>query len=164
MKKFWLILSALMVICCAGLYAQYSLSPDRMLVIRDFKTGKVYVEHPIKVGDKLFFGWIHSWERIRWHEYYHIEANNTLVLDTICFPAFGAGIPENKGKKTRVENGMIYMDDIGQVFEQFDWINSHLATRDIKINDMLLTSGRLLPEHTRLTLKIEKRGLLNGRK
>lgn len=164
MKKFWLILSVLAVICCAGLYARHSLSPDRMLVISNYETGKIYVEHPIKVGDKLFFGWIHSWERIRWHEYYHIEANNTLVLDTICFPSFGAGIPENKGKKTRVENGMIYMDEIGQVFKQFDWINSHLATREIKINNMLLTSGRLLPEHTRLILKIEQRGFFNGRK
>ena len=88
-------------------------------------------------------------------------ADNTLELDTISFPAFGAGIPENKGKRTVVRNGRIYMEEIGQIFPHFVWINSHLATRDIKVNDVLLTSGRLLPEHTRLVLVIERRGIFD---
>ena len=80
------------------------------------------------------------------------------MLETISFPAFGAGIPADRGKKVRVENGLIYMEEINQEFEQFDWINSHFATRDIKINDKLLTTGNNLPEHTRLILKITKGG------
>lgn len=115
-------------------------------------------------GDRLFFGWIHSLEHIHWHEYFHVADDNSLVLDTISFPAFGAGIPENKGKKTWVdEKGNIYMDEIGQVFPRIDWLNSHYATREIRLNDQLITSGRLLPEHTRLTLIIEKRGYFDGR-
>lgn len=74
------------------------------------------------------------------------------------------GIPENKGKKTWVdEKGNIYMDEIGQVFPRIDWLNSHYATREIRLNDQLITSGRLLPEHTRLTLIIEKGGYFDGR-
>lgn len=119
------------------------------------------MRYPVQTGDKLFFGWIHSLERISWHEYYHINADNTLELDAISFPAFGAGIPENKGKRTRIEKGRIYMEEIGQLFPQFVWINSNMFTREIKINDVLVTSGRILPEHTRLVLVIERRGVFD---
>lgn len=135
---------------------------ERLLRIYDHATGKLIRQEPVKVGDKLFFGWVHSWEKIPWHEYYHIERDNTLVLDTIAYPAFGAGIPENKGKKCYVKDKMIYMDEIGQVFPQFDWINSHFATRDIKLNDELLMTGKDLPEHRRLILRIEERRLWDG--
>ena len=100
---------------------------------------------------------MHSLEKIPWNEYYHIAPDNTLILDTISFQSFGAGIPENKGKTCRVENGLIYMEDIGQEFEEFIWINSHYAVRDIRLNDVLLTSGERLPEHTQLRLIIERR-------
>ncbi|UQT40910.1 DUF1850 domain-containing protein [Acidaminococcus intestini] len=87
--------------------------------------------------------------------------DHSLILDTISFPAFGAGIPENRGKKTWVdEKGNIFMDEIDQSFPRIDWINSHYATRKIKLNDELITSGRLLPEHTRLILVIEERDSL----
>ena len=138
-------------------------SAQTVLRIYDYNTKKIYVEFPAKEGDKLFFGWLHSWERIPWHEYYHIGSNNTLVLDTIAFPAFGAGIPENKGTKVWIDNGMIYMGGINQVFPEFTWLNSHLATKDIKLNDVLITSGRILPEHTRLVLVIEQRRLFDGK-
>lgn len=142
----------------AGLFAWQQLSSRQYLVISDYETKTVYVKAPVKPGDKLFFGWVHSLEKIPWHEYYHITDKNTLILETISFPAFGAGIPANRGKKVRIENGLIYMEEINQEFEQFDWINSHFATRDIKINDKLLTSGNKLPEHTRMVLKITKGG------
>ena len=130
-----------------------------VLRIYDDKSGKIYVEVPAKEGDKLFFGWFHSLEKIPWHEYYHIGPNNLIVLDTISFPAFGAGIPENKGKECYVKDGLIYMDKIGQVFPRFIWINSHFATKEIKLNDIHITSGEELPEHTRLILVIERRGI-----
>ncbi len=130
-----------------------------VLRIYDDKSGKIYVEVPAKEGDKLFFGWFHSLEKIPWNEYYHIGPNNLIVLDTISFPAFGAGIPENKGKECYVKDGLIYMDKIGQVFPRFIWINSHFATKEIKLNDIHITSGEELPEHTRLILVIERRGI-----
>lgn len=150
-------------IVAAGLFGwQHLYSGDKILRIYDYQTGKEYVRYPVRAGDRLFFGWIHSWERISWHEYYHIREDNALELDTISFPAFGAGIPENKGRRVRVEKGRIYMEEIGEVFPRFVWINSHLATREIKVNDVLVTSGRILPEHTRLVLVIERRGLLDA--
>ncbi len=129
-----------------------------VLRIYDYKSGHIYVETPAKEGDKLFFGWLHSLEKIPWQEYYHIDKNNQLVLDTISFTAFGAGIPENKGKRCYIKDGLIYMDEIEQVFPRFTWINSHFATKELRLNDVHLTSGEELPEHTRLNLVIERRG------
>ncbi len=143
----------MLIISVGGYYWQ----TKTVLRIYDYHTGVIYLEVPAKAGDELFFGWMHSLEKIPWNEYYHISEQRTLILDTISFPAFGAGIPENKGKSCRVENGMIYMEEIGQVFSEFSWINSHFATRDIKINGKVVTRGSLLPEHTRLRLVIERR-------
>ena len=158
MKRRSLLLAALIIMLAVGLFARQQLMMERHLKIYDYKTKQVYVETSIKPGDRLFFGWVHSLEKIPWHEYHHVTEDYTLMLDTISFPAFGAGIPENKGKKVRIENGLIFIEDIGQEFRQFDWINSHFATRDIKVNDVLLTTGKDLPEHERLVLKIERGG------
>ena len=147
-----------------GLLAWWHWASQTVMRIKNYDTQHIYVEFPAKAGDRLFFGWIHSLEHIHWHEYFHIAPDHSLILDTISFPAFGAGIPENRGKKTWVdEKGNIFMDEIDQSFPRIDWINSHYATRKIKLNDELITSGRLLPEHTRLILVIEERGFFDGR-
>lgn len=147
----------LAAVVLAGFFIWHSWNSPAVLRISDWKTGQVYVKVPVKAGDTLYFGWMHSLEKIPWNEYYHIAPDHRLVLDRISFPAFGAGIPENKGKVCRIENGMIYMDEIGEKFERLIWLNSHYAVRDIKLNDRLVTRGELLPEHTRLRLEIEWR-------
>jgi len=125
------------------------------LRVYDWKTGELYVEAPAKVGSALFFGWIHSLEKIPWNEYFHVAENLDLVLDVITFPAFGAGIPENKGR-CYVENGLIHMADIGQIFKELVWLNSHTATQEITLDGRHVTKGSELPHHARLRLIIEK--------
>ena len=147
MKKKYLKLFAVFFLVLASLFVFNEFSAQTVLRIYDYQTKEIYVEVPAKEGDKLFFGWIHSWEKIPWHEYYHIDASHDLILDTIAFPAFGAGIPENKGTK----------------FHEFTWINSHFATRDIKLNGQLIARGATLPEHTRVNLAIVKRRYFDGR-
>ena len=132
---------------------------EEALVLRiyDWKTGAIHAEVPAKVGSRLFFGWIHSLEKIPWNEYFHINAENELILDAISFPAFGAGIPENKGRVSYVKDGLIHMEEIGQVFKELHWLNSHTATRDISLDGVLITTGAELPQHTRLRLVIERK-------
>ncbi|CAK7071130.1 MAG: hypothetical protein DELT_01889 [Desulfovibrio sp.] len=145
------------VFLCVVLFAGFS--PARAenslaLRISDWKTGEIYVEKPAKVNAKLFFGWIHSLEKIPWNEYFHIGADRNLILDAITFPAFGAGIPENKGTVCYVKDGLIHMEEIGQVFPELVWLNSHTATRDIMLDGVFVTRGSDLPHHVRLRLAI----------
>ena len=164
MKKKYIKIFAVFFLVLASLFVFNEYSAQTVLRIYDYQTKEIYVEVPAKEGDQLFFGWKHSWEKIPWHEYYHIDANHDLILDTIAFPAFGAGIPENKGTTVWIKDGMIYMGNINQVFHEFTWINSHFATRDIKLNGQLIARGKTLPEHTRVNLAIVKRRFFDGRK
>ena len=141
---------------CAGC-APREASHDAVLRISDWKTGTVYAEAPARPGSHLFFGWIHSLEKIPWNEYFHVAPSLDLVLDAITFPAFGAGIPEDKGRVCYVKDGLIHMEEIDQVFPELVWLNSHTATRDIVLDGVLVTRGSDLPQHARLRLVIEKR-------
>lgn len=131
--------------------------PGLLLRITDWHTNAVYVEAPARVGSQFSFAWIHSLEKIPWHEYYHVNERCRLVLDTITFPAFGAGIPEDKGGTTYIKNGLIHMTNIRQTFPELVWLNSHMATRELILDGMLIARGSTLPEHTRLRLAIVKR-------
>ena len=142
---------------CLCLPAWGHAAEDLVLRVYDWKTGETYLEVPARVNGTLFFGWMHSLEHIPWHEHYHIDENRNLILDSIAFPAFGAGIPESKGTRTYVKDGMIHMENIAQVFPELDWINSHYATRQIMLDGVPVASGAELPEHTRLRLIIERR-------
>jgi hypothetical protein len=135
----------------------YTRSSQSVLRIRDWQNNEILLEVRARPGDRLYFGWIHSFENIPWHEYYYISDNLTLILDTIAFPSFGAGIPENRGQGVRIEGGLIYMYGINDEFEQLLWLNSHEYTQGIKINGGYLTRGNRLPQR-RLTLRIERRG------
>ena len=129
-----------------------------MLVLRVYDRQKeiLYAEAPARVNSRLFFGWMHSLEKIPWNEYYHVDEDHNLVLDSITFPAFGAGIPEDRGRTCHVRDGLIHMEEIDQAFTELAWLNSHTATQDIVLDGMLVTRGRDLPHHARLRLLIER--------
>ena len=156
-RVFRVVVFLTMVLSAAGLQAS-GMEPAPVLRLRvyDWKTGEIHASVPAKAGSVLFFGWIHSLEKIPWNEYYHIGENGELILDAITFPAFGAGIPENKGRVCYVENGLIHMEEIDQAFQELVWLNSHTATQDILLDGELVARGRELPQHTRLRLVIEK--------
>ncbi len=124
--------------------------------IYDWKSGDLITEHRGRTGEELFFGWIHSWEKIPWNEYFRIADDCSLTLEAITFPAFGAGIPENKGTRCYIENGLIHMEGIAQRFEELVWLNSESATQEIKIGGRAFTRGSSLPHHRRLRLVVER--------
>ena len=148
------VLATVLSLAGSRLYA----AEEAVLRIYDGKSGAIHVEVPARIGGRLYFGWIHSLEKIPWNEYFHVDSSYGLILDAITFPAFGAGIPENKGRVCYVKDGLIHMEEIGQVFEELDWLNSHTATRDIMFDDVLVARGVDLPQHARLRLVIEKKG------
>ena len=127
-----------------------------MLRVYDRQEGILYAEAPAGVNSRLFFGWIHSLEKIPWNEYYHVDEQGNLVLDAIVFPAFGAGIPADKGRVCYVRDGLIHMEEIDQMFTELVWLNSHTATQDIVLDGMPVTRGSDLPHHAKIRLLIEK--------
>ena len=107
-------LSALLIsaVLLTGLVV-YGAGP--VLRIRVDATGEVLREVPVTAGDELYVAWLHSQEKIPWHEWYTVEKDGTMTLHTISFPAFGPGIPCDKGVP-RIEGGTIYYEQIGEVF------------------------------------------------
>ena len=151
---------------CAALFfcvsTPASAADERMMLrVYDRHKGTLYAEAPARVNSRLFFGWIHSLEHIPWNEYYHVDEQGALVLDAITFPAFGAGIPADAGRVCYVRDGLIHMEDIGRVFTELVWLNSHTATRDIVLDGAPVTRGSDLPHHAGILLRIEK-GEKNG--
>jgi len=133
----------------------YLWSGQTVLRIRDWESDEVLVELRVRRGDQLGFRWIHSLDQFPWQEYYTISEDLTLMLDAISFPSFGAGVPENRGQRVRIEDGLIYMYDIYDEFPQLLWLNSHEFTDLISLNGDEITRGSELPER-RLILRIER--------
>ena len=48
-----------------GLLAWWHWASQTVMRIKNYDTQHIYVEFPAKAGDRLFFGWIHSLEHIR---------------------------------------------------------------------------------------------------
>ncbi|MDR1659686.1 MAG: DUF1850 domain-containing protein [Desulfovibrio sp.] len=162
-KKTWLLPAGVLFVFLFSALppAPAQAAQEAVLRVYDRQSGALYAKAPARVNSRLFFGWIHSLEKIPWNEYYHVDEEYNLVLDSITFPAFGAGIPEDKGRVCYVRDGLIHMEEIGQTFPELVWLNSRTATRDILLDGRLVTRGSDLPHHARIGLRIEK-GEANG--
>ena len=128
---------------------------SKKLTIQNAETGEMYVSEEVRAGDILEFGWTHSFEHIPWNEYYEILEDGSFVLHTISVAGFGAGIPAEMDVAYRYENGLIYMDGIESCFQQFNWINSQTALREIRLNGELLIRGEDMPHHEKMVLVVK---------
>jgi len=138
-------------------YIGWRLTSDAIvLVIRDSQTDEKILSEQVNIGDALYFGWIHSLEDFLWEEQFYITTNHTLMLYSISFPSFGAGVPEDRGDAIRIEDGLIIMYEINDEFEEINWLNSHHFVQNITINGDIITTGADLPER-QLHMRIEKR-------
>ena len=132
--------------------ALYTGRQKKILVVEELETGKIYAELPVETGEEVSFQWEHSFEHIPWYEYYEIQEDGSFLLNTIAVAGFGAGIP---AEMDCYEDGLIYMDDIGSVFPQFNWINSQTALINIKVGGELLLAGSDMPHHEKMVLRIK---------
>lgn len=138
------------------LLSTFKAGSAKVLRITGQTSGKEYFAAPVKDNDVLTYGWVHSLERIPWTEDYIILGSGRLLLKRITIPAFGAGIPHNKGRVTKTEKGYIIMDEIYEEFERIDWIHSRSALEYIMLNGKTVLRGEDLPHHAPLTLEIVK--------
>lgn len=150
------IMFSLIIFIIAGVFAFFSADQGLVLEVSHQETGEVYASVPVKAGDQVTFEWIHSFEHIPWYEYFRVEGENSLELESIKVAGFGAGIPENKGKVT-VKDGMVVMTEINENFDHMQWLNSITALQFIAVNDKELLKGTDMPHHEPIELRIKRR-------
>ena len=105
---------------------------------------------PVQAGDKLSLEIEHSFEHIPWFEYYTITEDWQFNLDAIAVAGYGAGIPAEMDVPTRVEDGMVWMEEINSVFPQFSWITSDKYMKGLSLNGEEVFDFRSLPDASRI--------------
>ncbi|MFA5698479.1 MAG: DUF1850 domain-containing protein [Sphaerochaeta sp.] len=147
-----LLIGVLLLIMGAG-YLLW-ISEDLAIIIQDQDNGTLLASLPSKVGDTVVFEWIHSYEHIPWIEEYTVTEDHTFRLTTIRVAGYGAGIPNYKGDTT-VEDSMIVMYNIDEIFPSFAWIHSQTALVSITVEGKVLIKGTDLPHHKAVTMYLK---------
>jgi len=105
---------------------------------------------PIQPGDKLRLEIEHSFEHIPWYEFYTVTDDLQFNLDAIAVAGYGAGIPAEMDVPTRVEDGLVWMEDINSLFPQFSWITSNQYMKGLTLNGAEVFDFRSLPDASRI--------------
>ncbi|MBQ1312181.1 MAG: DUF1850 domain-containing protein [Blautia sp.] len=105
---------------------------------------------PVKAGDQLRLEIEHSFEHIPWYEYYTVTEDDQFNLDAIAVAGYGAGIPAEMDVPTRIEDGMVWMEEINSVFPNFKWITSATYMKSLTLNGEIVFDFRSLPDASRI--------------
>lgn len=122
----------------------------------------IVLEVPIEPGDKLSLEIEHSFEHIPWFEYYTVTDDLQFNLDSIAVAGYGAGIPAEMDVPTRVEDGMVIMEEINSLFPYFSWITSATYMKGMQLNGEEIIDFRTLPDKSHIRGEIiERKGYWN---
>lgn len=123
--------------------------------------GTVVLSVPIQPGDQLRLEIEHSAEHIPWYEFYTVTDDLQFNLDMIAVAGYGAGIPAEMDVPTRIEDGLVWMEDINSLFPRFSWITSATYMKGLTLNGAEIFDFRSLPDASRIRGEIiTKRGYL----
>ena len=122
----------------------------RVVRLYDRQRDRVVLSVPIETGDKLRLEIEHSFEHIPWYEYYTVREDGQFNLDAIAVAGYGAGIPAEMDVPTRVEDGLVWMEDINSVFPYFSWITSAKYMKGLTLNEEEIFDFRSLPDASRI--------------
>ena len=120
------------------------------LVLYDREREKEVLSVPVKPGDKLSLEIEHSFEHIPWFEFYTITDDLQFNLDSIEVAGYGAGIPAEMDVPTKIEDGMVKMEDINSIFPEFRWITSDKYMKEFKLNGEVIFDFRSLPDASKI--------------
>ena len=107
--RYGFLLAALLLLCMIFRRAVPARRAYFQLYDRENKV--VILELPVQPGDQLRLEIEHSFEHIPWFEYYTITDDNAFRLDAIAVAGYGAGIPAEMDVPTRIEDGLIWMEN-----------------------------------------------------
>ena len=105
---------------------------------------------PIQAGDQLQLEIEHSAEHFPWLEFYTVTGDLQFNLDTIAVGGYGAGVPAEMSVPTRIEDGLVWMEDINSLFPYFSWITSNKYMKGFSINGVEVFDFRTLPDASRI--------------
>ncbi len=156
--------AAVLAALCAAL-AWWALLVPRgtWFQLYDREREQVVFSIPIHPGDQLKLEIEHSFEHIPWYEFYTVTEDLQFNLDAIAVAGYGAGIPAEMDVPTRVEDGLVWMEEINSLFPQFSWITSDKYMKGLSLNGEEVFDFRSLPDASRIRGEIiNKRGYLSG--
>lgn len=159
----WVLGCAVALVLCAGLVWWAFLAPAKTVFrLYDRDRNQVVLSVPVKAGDKLSLEIEHSFEHIPWYEYYTVTEDYQFNLDAIAVAGYGAGIPAEMDVPTRIEDGLVWMEEINSLFPKFSWITSDQYMKGFTLNGEEIFDFRSLPDASRIRGEIiKKRGYLS---
>ncbi len=125
----------------------------------DRRNDKVVLAVPAGPGDHFKLEIEHSFEHIPWLEFYTVLPDGSFNLDKIAVAGYGAGIPAEMDVPTRIENGMVWMEEINSVFPELKWLTSDTYMKGLELNGEEIFDFRTLPNASLIRGSIiERRG------
>lgn len=150
-KRRFILAGILALVLAAGFIWWGFLAPAGTLFqLYDRGRDQVVLSVPIQPGDRLSLEIEHSFEHIPWYEYYTVTEDYQFNLDAIAVAGYGAGIPAEMDVPTRIEDGLVWMEEINSVFPVFSWITSDKYMKVLTLNDHEIFDFRTLPDASRI--------------
>lgn len=136
--------------------------PERKyLKIYDRRSEVVFLMEEVKEGDMLRLEIEHSFEHIPWFEYYRVT-DDYFLLKKIAVAGYGAGIPAEMDVPTKIEDGLVWMEDIDSRFDELKWLTHNVYMKTLTLNNKVIFDFRSLPNASLVGAVIEKkRGVWN---
>lgn len=162
-KRVVLLSAALSLALAAFLLWGFVVPAGKRFQLYDREREQVVFSVPVRSGDKLRLEIEHSAEHIPWFEFYTVTEDDQFNLDAIAVGGYGAGVPAEMSVPTRIEDGLVWMEDINSVFPQFSWITSATYMKGLSLNGEEVFDFRILPDASRIRGEIiTVRGYLTG--
>lgn len=158
-----LVFAVALALCLVFVWWAFFAPAGTVFQLYDRERDQVVLSVPIKAGDRLSLEIEHSFEHIPWYEYYTVTEDYQFNLDAIAVAGYGAGIPAEMDVPTRIEDGLVWMEEINSVFPKFSWITSNQYMKVFTLNDKEIFDFRSLPDASRIRGEIiKKRGYLSN--
>jgi len=145
---------AMMLALLLAAYLAFLVPCGTALELRDRDSDTRIASWPIQAGDELSLEIEHSFEHIPWYEYYTVTDDLKFDLDRIAVAGYGAGIPAEMDVPTRVEGGLVWMEDINSLFPTLHWITSDKYMKTFTLNGAEIFDFRSLPDASRVEARI----------
>ncbi|WP_199616982.1 DUF1850 domain-containing protein [Paenibacillus alkalitolerans] len=151
----WLILFVTVVSAAVWLWA----STIPALTIRQAADGRVVFQSPVDQGSRFSLVYIHSIHRTPVEEFFVINENRQIVLDSMVFESYGVGMPTSlEGSETfRMADGKMRIENIHRTLDSFDLrIGQVVADHKLRVRDQVIPLSQLSKPGSAIRFEISR--------